>query len=166
MKEICYKSPEFANPSNPAYEVSFPPKYVKPSRKIFLLTVPRWYFFLGLLSCVVMFSPLFISALWSVSCWERADLLALVCDVCVFFTFPCNILGHVWYLILSIPDLCPLSYWQCKFVLWRQQHWICSLLGSSFCKNRNLVGIVLTQSWRKYVIKPQKWSTEVVRYPR
>ena len=35
-----------------------------------------------------------------VACWERADLLALVCDVCVFVTFPCGILGQVWYLIV------------------------------------------------------------------
>ena len=46
-----------------------------------------------------------------VTCWERADLLALVCDVyCGFVTFPCGILGEVWYLIVSIPDLCRLSY--------------------------------------------------------
>ena len=46
-----------------------------------------------------------------VTCWERADLLALVCDVyCDFVTFPCGILGQVWYLIVSIPDLCPLTF--------------------------------------------------------
>ena len=45
-----------------------------------------------------------------VTCWETADLLALVCDVCVFDTFPCGILGQVWYLLVSIPDLCQLSY--------------------------------------------------------
>ena len=43
-----------------------------------------------------------------VTCWERADLLALVC---VFITFPCGILGQVWYLIVSIPDLCHLPYY-------------------------------------------------------
>ena len=37
-----------------------------------------------------------------VTCWERADLLALVGDVdCVFVTFQCRILGQVWYLIVS-----------------------------------------------------------------
>ena len=42
--------------------------------------------------------------------WERADLLALVCDVnCVFVTLPCGILGQVWYLIVSFPDRCLLS---------------------------------------------------------
>ena len=29
---------------------------------------------------------------------------------CVFVTFPCGILGQVWYLIVSIHDLCCLSY--------------------------------------------------------
>ena len=30
-----------------------------------------------------------------VTCWERADLMALVCDALVFVTFPCGILGQV-----------------------------------------------------------------------
>ena len=42
-----------------------------------------------------------------VTCWERADLLALVGDVyCIFGTFPCGILGQVWYLIVLFPNLC------------------------------------------------------------
>ena len=46
-----------------------------------------------------------------VTCWERAGLLALVCDVYLYFvTFPCGILCHVWYLIVSIPDLCRPSF--------------------------------------------------------
>ena len=43
-----------------------------------------------------------------VTCLERADLLALVCDV--LLCVPIGILGKVWYLIVLIPDLCPLSY--------------------------------------------------------
>ena len=42
---------------------------------------------------------------------ERADLSALVCDVfhdCN--SFPLGILGQVWYLIVSIPGPCCLSY--------------------------------------------------------
>ena len=36
------------------------------------------------------------------TCWERADLLALVCDVyCIFVTFLGVILGQVWYLIVD-----------------------------------------------------------------
>ena len=48
-----------------------------------------------------------------VICWERADLLAIVGDVyCIFVTIPCGIciLGQVWYLIVSFPDICRLSY--------------------------------------------------------
>ena len=46
-----------------------------------------------------------------VTCWERADLLALVLDVyCNFVTFPFDILGQVPYLIVSIPDPCYLFY--------------------------------------------------------
>ena len=43
-----------------------------------------------------------------VTCWERAYLLALVCDVWLCFChFPCGILGQVWHLIVSISDLWP-----------------------------------------------------------
>ena len=47
-----------------------------------------------------------------VTCWERANLLALLCVVfyCVFVTFPCGVLGQMWYLIVSISDLCLLTY--------------------------------------------------------
>ena len=49
-----------------------------------------------------------------VTCWERADLLALVGDVyCISVTFPCGILGQVWYLIVSFPELYRLSYFNC-----------------------------------------------------
>ena len=48
-----------------------------------------------------------------ITCLERADLLALVGDVCcICATFPCGILGQVWYLIVSFSDLCHLSYFE------------------------------------------------------
>ena len=41
-----------------------------------------------------------------VTCWERADLLALVCGVKLWVChFLIGILGQVCYLIVSIPDL-------------------------------------------------------------
>ena len=45
---------------------------------------------------------------------ERADLLAFVSDVCDFVTFPCGtcIRCQLWYLIVLIPDLCRLSYYE------------------------------------------------------
>ena len=54
-----------------------------------------------MLSCVV------------VTCWEKANLLALLCVIfffCVFVTFSCGVLDQVWYLLVSIPDLCFLTY--------------------------------------------------------
>ena len=37
--------------------------------------------------------------------------LALVFDVyCIFVTFPCGGLDQVWYMVVSFPDLCRLSY--------------------------------------------------------
>ena len=63
-----------------------------------------------LLLCYLCF--VFVMLCLLVTCLERASLLALVCDVfcvCVFVTFPCGVLGQVWYLIVLIPDLCPLT---------------------------------------------------------
>ena len=47
-----------------------------------------------------------------VTCWERANLLAhlYVMFYFVFVTFPCGVLGQVWFLIVSILDLCLLPY--------------------------------------------------------
>ena len=44
--------------------------------------------------------------------WEMTGLLALlyVMFSCVFVTFPYDVLSQEWYLIVSIPDLCLLSY--------------------------------------------------------
>ena len=51
-----------------------------------------------------------------VTCWEKADLLALVCDVYLCFCY----FPILWYpgsgvaIDLSIPDLCRLSYFVVK----------------------------------------------------
>ena len=43
-----------------------------------------------------------------ITCWEMAYHLSLLCIMfpCVFVTFPYGVSGHVWYLIVAIPDLC------------------------------------------------------------
>ena len=66
----------------------------------------------------VFFCPVFAMPLcWSVymclvvTCWERAGLLALNYGVLLLVChFPIGILGQVWYLIVSNPDLCTLTY--------------------------------------------------------
>ena len=50
-----------------------------------------------------------------VTCWEEADLLALVCgNLTVSCHFPIGILRQLWYLILSIPDLRTLTYFRAQ----------------------------------------------------
>ena len=48
------------------------------------------------------------------TCWERDNLLALLYEMfsCVFVFSPCCVLGQVWYLIVSIPDLCIISFFE------------------------------------------------------
>ena len=97
-------------------KVLVPGNLFEPSSKIFLLAVPRRYFFCGsFVFSVPCVSHAFASVhcCLVVTCWERADLLAPVGDVyCISVTFPCGILGQVWYLIVSFPDLCILSYFK------------------------------------------------------
>ena len=62
----------------------------------------------------VMLSPLFIAALWSTAGKGLTSWLSFVMFNCVFVTFPCGVLGQMWYLIVLIPDLCRLSYFGCR----------------------------------------------------
>ena len=50
---------------------------------------------------------LFIAALWSPDGKGLTTWLSFVLLNSVFVTVLCGILGQVWYLIVSIPDLCP-----------------------------------------------------------
>ena len=60
--------------------------------------------------CLVflMLSCLFIAALWSPAGKGLTSWLLFVTVYCIFVTFPSGILGQVWYLIVSFPDLCRL----------------------------------------------------------
>ena len=100
----------------------------KPSSKIFYWPFTGGTSFMDLLCvffCLVFAMPLCASVYmcFVVSCWERADLLALVCGVLLWVRhFPIGILGQAWYLIVSIPDLCTLTYFDCYScygVYWR-----------------------------------------------
>ena len=65
--------------------------------------------------CLVLLcfrARLFIDALWSPAGKELTSWLSFVMSNSEVVTFPLVhcILGQVWCLIVSIPDLCPLSY--------------------------------------------------------
>ena len=84
--------------------------FLKHVSSLLIISIHLWIICVFFESCV---SHAFASVhgCLVVTCWERADLLALVGDVyCIFVTFPCGILGQVWYLIVSFLDLCRLSY--------------------------------------------------------
>ena len=53
----------------------------------------------------------------------KGNLLALVCGV----YFPIGILGQMWYLIVSIPDLCTFTYFK----------------RSTFLKQKKNIGVVI-----------------------
>ena len=84
-----------------------------------------------------------------VTCWDRAGLLVFVFDVFLWVCyFPISILGQVWYFIVSIPDLCLLSY--CHIFT------CCEILHPTFC--RVWSGSIL---FAKYTYDKQNWYLKV-----
>ena len=84
---------------------------------MFSLTVQRRCFFCGSFLLFVFrvclcHTVLYVPCRLVDTCWGRALLLALlyVMFSCVFVTFPYDVLGQAWYLIVSIHDLCLLLY--------------------------------------------------------
>ena len=59
---------------------------------------------------------LFIAAFWSPAGKGLTYCLSFVMFNCVFVTFPCDIRGQVWYLIVSIPDLCQRSNFASRYL--------------------------------------------------
>ena len=57
-------------------------------------------------------------------CQAHQGLLVwfLLLPYSVLCTFPCGILVHVWYLIVSIPDLCHLSYFDLFDWCYKEMH--------------------------------------------
>ena len=66
---------------------------------------------------IVMHSRLLIAALWSPAGKGLTSWLLFVMLNCDFVPFPCGILGQVWYLIVSITDLCCLYYFDYFFAM-------------------------------------------------
>ena len=88
---------------------------------------------------------------------DYADLLTLVCDVyCNFVTFPFGILGQVWYLTVSISDLCCLSYLK-KYGF----HFNCSTLGQASMTALTLSFHRLAGAWCLSLVGPIMAQLEV-----
>ena len=81
---------------------------MRTQKKIKLLLRIIYVFSVLCLLCIC--ARLFICAFWSPAGKGLASWLSFVVSDCEFVTFPFGILGQVWYLIVSIPDLCTLTY--------------------------------------------------------
>ena len=94
-----------------------------------------------------------------VTCWERADLLALVCDLELWSChFPIGILAHVWCLIVSIPDLCLFSYFdQCwiDFIKHSTRHMV---------RGRGLMLINLSLDVFGILLLKSTWQVHIFSY--
>ena len=69
-----------------------------------------FYFCLVFVYLLCFSTRLFIDSLWSPAGKVLASWLSFVMSNCVLFTFLCGNLSQMWYLIVSNPDLCHLSY--------------------------------------------------------
>ena len=67
--------------------------------------------FCSVLCLLCLCARLFICALWSPAGKGLTSLLSFVVST-VSLSLSIGILGQVWYLIVSIPDLCTLTYFQ------------------------------------------------------
>ena len=68
--------------------------------------------FCSVLCLLCLCARLFICALWSPAGKGLTSWLSFVVSNCEFVAFPIGILGQMWYLIVSIPDLCSLTYFE------------------------------------------------------
>ena len=78
-----------------------------------------WVIFCCLFHVCLRYAVLSVPCSLLITCWERADPLALLCVVlsCVFANFQYGFPRQVWYLIVSIPDLCPPLYFVISFII-------------------------------------------------
>ena len=144
-----------------------PLNWFKPSSKIFNWPFQGGTSFVDLLCfCSVLCLLCFVRVCLYVLCghllgkgWPLRSRLWCLLWVC---HFPIGILGQVWYLIVSIPDLCTLTYLEIYFIDWntRNQHlkkvyWVCHRIGVT-CK------LVLSQV-KQYVIMLDVGGTKCVR---
>ena len=112
----------------------------KPSSKIFYWTFQGGTSFVDLLCfCSVLCLLCFVRVCLYVLCghllgkgWPLGSRLWCLLWVC---HFPIGILGQVWYLIVSIPDLCTITYFSVVMCLSRQVESLVSRLRKTMQRN-------------------------------
>ena len=123
----------------------------KPSSKIFYWPFQGGTSFVDLLCfCSVLCLLCFVRVCLYVLCghllgkgWPLGSRLWCLLWVC---HFPIGILGQVWYLIVSIPDLCTITYFYCVFVTFP-----CGVLDQVWCLIVSIPDLCLLSNF--YAIK-------------
>ena len=82
------------------------------SKVVFLMLI--FYGFYSVLRLLYLCVCLFMCVLWSPAGKGLTSWLSFVVSNCLLCNFPIGVLGQVWFLIVSIPDLRTLTY----FVYW------------------------------------------------
>ena len=72
--------------------------------------------FCSVLCLLHLYARLFICALWSPAGKGLTSWLSFVVSNSGVYHFPIGILGQVLYLIVSIPDLCTLTYFEKGYI--------------------------------------------------
>ena len=106
-----------------------------------------------------MLLRLFFAVLWSsAGKWLTSWLLGVISN-CIYVTFPCGILGQVWYLIASIPDLCHLSYFDSDLSVWPHENLLEKPAG---CIKLYIVAVSFDETTRRIAGTLPYWSSSIL----
>ena len=123
---------------------------------VLYLCIPRRYFFCGCIISVLCWG-LFIDALWPPAGKGLTSWLSFMMLNCVFTSFPCGILGQVWCLIVSIPDLCPFNYF-CHIAYFKRSGSVVECLTRDRrAAGLSLTGVTVLCPWARTLILAENW---------
>ena len=124
-------------------EVGTPSNGLKPSSKIFYwpfqVSLLLWIIYvISVLFLLCFRARLFIDALWSPAGKGPTSWLSFVISNSESCHFPIGILGQVWCLIVSIPDLCPPSNFYSSNKPIRRNWWKATFFFFSYYGHKNV----------------------------
>ena len=111
--------------------------------------------------CYAFVCVCFADALWSPAWKGLTSWLSFVTSNCEVVTFTIGILGQMWCLIVSIPDLCPLSYFSLK----REMNFLCIFHRSNVLNHFMRTVILIEIQFFLHVFKEfKKLEKQLLKY--